>query len=184
MQVRTRSLAFGMVLGAAIVLLGCGESTDPASPRLLSGSASAAATKDYFEVPVSFEGPLNWVTCVDANDPPLAHVNGTLTFDVVTTPSGISSTRNLFAIDRDETWVIYNGKTYQLAPGRIGHDDIVHILEGPDGLHVETMVEPDFLASGDRGDRLRFNFTFVFVIDPNGNTRVLKSTGACPLIVS
>lgn len=183
MPVGTRSHGIGAVVAAMTLLLGCGDSNDPVSPGLVPVSASAAVTRSYFEIPISFEGPLNWVTCVDANDPPLAHVNGTLTFDVVTTPSGISSTRNLFAIDRDESWVIYNGKTYYLAPGRIGHDDIVHILEGPDGLYVQSTVEPDFLASGDPGDRLRFNFHFQIVVDPNGNTRVIKSTGSCPAVV-
>jgi hypothetical protein len=41
-------------------------------------------------------------------------------------------------------------------------------------------VEPDFLASGEPGQRLRLNFQWQIVIDPNGNTRVAKSTGTCP----
>ena len=181
MRVHRRFSGVVAITLAAMSLVACSADQDPIAPSALGQSAfTTGVTRDYFEVPISFEGPLDWVTCIDPNDPPLAHVNGTLTFDVVTTSSGITSTRSYFIIDRANTWVIYQGVTYYLAPGRIGKDDIAHILEGPGALYVEAGVEPDFLASGEPGQRLRLNFHWQIVIDPNGNARVVKSTGSCP----
>ncbi len=180
-----RLVGIGAVIATALSLAGCSDRSSPVSPSTpianhLSSSAQAAVSQQYFEIPVSFDGPLDAVACVDPQDPPFAHVNGTVQLYVLTSPSGVVSTRNYFNIDRANTWVIYKGVTYYIAQGRPGKDDISHILQNPNGLYVEAGVEPDFEASGQPGQRLQLNFHWQIVIDPNGNARVSKSTGTCP----
>jgi hypothetical protein len=173
------------ILSASVSIVACRDITtvtDPAA-RPSPGTTRAAATgvvRDNFDIPVSFEGPLDWVTCLDPNNLPLAHVNGVVHVSTRTTPSGTTATTTLFEIDRDNTWVLYNGLTYHVARGRPGKDDITHVITRPDGLYIETGVEPDFEVTDDPSQRLRLNFHWQIVITPNGETRVAKSTGACP----
>lgn len=172
------------VLGALSTLVACSDSstvTNPASgARPGAASRAAGLVRDAFDVPVSFEGPLDWVTCVDPNDPPLAHVNGVVHIYLQTTPGGVTTTTVLFDIDRDNTWVIYKGLTYHIARGRPGKDDITHTTTTPNGTYIETGLEPDFEVTEDPSQRLRLNFHYQIVIAKDGTVKVAKSTGTCP----
>ena len=107
-------------------------------------NSASGVVKNTFDIPVSFRGPSRWVTCLDPNNLPLAHVSGVVDVSTLATDSGVASTTSLFEIDRDNTWVLYNGLTYHIARGRPGKDDITHVITTPQGLYVETGVEPDF----------------------------------------
>ena len=181
-----RNAARAALLTTMVVIAACGDTqtvTSPATRHDIGRATPAtlgAAAKSTFDVPVSFEGPLDWVTCLDPNNLPLAHVNGVIHVSTLETPGGVATVTSLFEIDRANTWVLYNGLTYQIAPGRPGKDDITHVISGPGGLYIETGVEPDFQATDDPSQRLRLNFHWQIVITPDGTTRVSKSTGSCP----
>jgi hypothetical protein len=185
-MITKRTAARVTVLATTIAIAACSDSTltNPNTrPGLSRASFTTGAVKTAFDFPVSFEGPLNWVSCVDPNSPPLAHVNGVVHVSTLTTPSGVTTTTSLFEIDRDNTWVLYNGLTYHIARGRPGKDDITHVITTPQGLYVETSLEPDFEVTDNPSERLQLNFHLQIVVDPNGNTRVTKSTGSCPFIL-
>ena len=182
-MITKRNAARVTLLATTIAIAACGDTTlttPKTQPSLARVNSASGVVKDAFDIPVSFEGPIDWVTCVDPNDPPLAHVNGVVHVSTLTTPGGVTTATSLFEIDRDNTWVLYNGLTYHIARGRPGKDDITHVITTPEGLYVETSVEPDFEVADNPSQRLRLNFHYQIVIDPNGNARVTKSTGACP----
>ena len=118
---------------ALVNMAACIDNPSPTSPsgRGASGPASFAVARTSFDVPVAFDGYLDWLACVDPNDPPFAHVIGGSHFSIQTTPGGVTTTSSPFDIDRDQTWVIYKGVTYHIAPGRPGKDDIVHTTTTP-----------------------------------------------------
>ena len=182
-MITKRNAARITLLATTMAIAACGETTlttPKARSSLARANSASGVVKDAFDIPVSFEGPLDWVTCLDPNNLPLAHVNGVVHVATLTTGSGVTTTTSLFEIDRDNTWVLYNGLTYHIARGRPGKDDITHIITTPAGLYVETGVEPDFEVTDNPSERLRLSFHWQIVIDPNGTTRVSKSTGACP----
>lgn len=168
----------------SLVLAACGADsplTAPDSPPVPTPPAAVLAqgvTRGYLEIPVELD---IWVgddllPCVD--EPVRFVVSAVLTLDWLVTPSGITSTRGYFVIDRSVTYLVYKDVNYYIARGRPGHDDIVHIVEGPNGLYVEAGVEPNFSVS-ETGERLRLNLQWQIVIDANGTERVFKATGGC-----
>jgi hypothetical protein len=186
----TSRLSFGIASAlAALTLVACGDaarplaSTEAPPARGIGGSSAAAlasgASKEYFEVPVAFEGTLTDFACLDA--PILFHVRGVSKVSVISSPSGIISSRVFFEVDRPNTWVIYKGLTYRVAQGRqTGQDDVGHTLVGPGGLYIESGTEPDFEVA-ETGERLRLNFHWQIVIGRDGTVRVSQVTGNCPL---
>src|SRR5512133_2370499 len=105
-MITKRTAARVTVLATTIAIAACSDSTlttPNTRPGLSRASFTTGAVKTAFDFPVSFEGPLNWVSCLDPNSPPLAHVNGVVHVSTLTTPSGVTTTTSLFEIDRDNT---------------------------------------------------------------------------------
>lgn len=168
-------------IAVVLVLAACGDSARPLGPtpdarasRLQTSPGAlpalgGGATKTHVEFPVSSDqtGPapclenatVHWV------------LSGTFTFDWTNTPSDISSGRASIVYDRSASYVEYNGVTYHFAEGHPNQDLVLHLLNGPSGLFVETGVFLDFQSS-DTGDRLNLQAVFLLVIDPNGNVRL------------
>jgi hypothetical protein len=74
-----RNAARVTLLATTIAIAACGDTTlttPKAQPSLARVNSVSGVVKDAFDIPVSFEGPLDWVTCLDPNNLPLAHVNG------------------------------------------------------------------------------------------------------------
>jgi hypothetical protein len=164
---------------ASVSIAGCADSRSPVAPGGLtptSVSTTSGAMKSQIETPFIFDGFFE-LPCLD--EPMRAVVYGTIIDEWTTAPSGISSIRSYFDIDRSKTYTIYKGVTYYIAQGRPGHDDIYHTLYGPNGLYVSVTVEPDFQSSI-TGERLNLQFSLVTVIGPGGTVRVEKFTGQCP----
>ena len=159
------------------VLAACGDSSRPLGPtpdalqtsRGALAALGGGATKTHVEFPISSDqtGP---APCLE-NAPVHWVLSGTFTFDWTNTPSDISSGRASIVYDRSASYVEYNGVTYHFAEGHPNHDLVLHFVNGPEGLFVETGVFLDFQSS-DTGDRLNLQAVFVMVIDPNGNVRL------------
>jgi hypothetical protein len=175
----TRPFPFVLVILASVSIAGCADSRSPVAPGGLTPrlvSTTSGATKSHVETPFTFDGFLP-LPCLD--EPLRAVVYGTIIDEWTTAPSGISSVRSYFDIDRSKTYTIYKGVTYYIAQGRPGHDDISHTLYGPNGLYVSVTIEPDFQSSL-TGERLNLQLSLVTVIGPDGAVRVEKFTGQCP----
>lgn len=181
MRLTSRSLRAAVSAAGAIMIVACDNpqaplvEKAPSPPKTVSTSA---AVKDSYEITGSIDDYLNF-TCL--SEPARLVVSYRWTFDVTTTPSGVSSVRSTFIVDREQSYVVYGGLTYYVTQGRPGHDDIIHYLYGPGGLYIEAGTEPDF-EQAETGERLRLNFHWQIVIGQDGTARVIKVTGACPAI--
>jgi hypothetical protein len=170
---------------AGLALAACTADTHLTAPDTqTSASAQAPAlhakgvTRGHLDIPVELDMwvGLDVIPCVD--EPVRFVVSAVLTLDWLVTPSGVTNTRGYFVVDRSVSYLVYKGVNYYLAPGRVGHDGIIHIVEGSSGLYVEAGVEPNFSVS-ETGERLRLNLQWQIVFDANGTERVFKATGGC-----
>jgi hypothetical protein len=185
-SLQRRSVGIAALL-AVLTAGACSDASPPsgpasdlrASPGVQAARAAAQGTTHaYVESPFEFEGEVANFSCLD--EPAFFHVRGLFKVTTTTTSSGIVSILAFFAVDRPNTWIVYNGLTYTVAQGRqTGQDDIGHTLIGTGDLYIDAGVEPDFEVA-ETGERLRLNFTWHTVIDRNGTVRVSGFSGNCP----
>jgi len=168
------------VCALSAALVGCDAPAALAPTRSAAAAsvrdAADGATKQHDELTGFIDQEFTF-SCLDA--PIEFVVTYDWIFDWVNTPSGVSNVRSQFIVDRDVSYVVYKGETYYPSRGNIGHDDNIHYQYRPDGTYVEHGVEPDFERS-DTGDRLRLNFSWHTVIEPDGTVEKATVTGNCP----
>jgi hypothetical protein len=174
------TFAIVTALTGSILIAGCADTRSPVEPTPRTPRSAAKSgggvTSNHVEIPVTIDVYVS-LPCLE--EPIRLVVWATDITDWTTTPSGISSARNYFDVDRSKTYTVYKGVTYYVAQGRPGHDAIGHILEGPGGLYVTSFVEPNFESSA-TGERLNLQLVGVTVIGRDGTVRVDKFTGQCP----
>ena len=174
---RTVILFGACALSAALVGCDAPSTVLPTrSPTAAIRDESGGSTRQHVELTGSVDQDFNF-TCLDA--PIRFVVSYDWIFDWVNTPSGISNVRSQFIVDRSVSYVVYKGETFLPSRGNYGHDDNIHYQYRPDGTYIEHGVEPDFERS-DTGDRLRLNFVWHTVIEPDGTVQKATLQGNCP----
>ncbi|MFL5612469.1 MAG: hypothetical protein ACJ796_02275 [Gemmatimonadaceae bacterium] len=167
---------FCALLSGACLLQSMSCTDLPSATRTLRPNAasntSTPATRTHTEFTVHVNADI-YLTCINE----VTHWEGTghVTVDVVTTPTGITSTRIQGNSDESTFTVTRADGTryYMIGSGSTQRHD----FDGP--VSIVTIAEPKVFRSAS-GDILVTNYALVIVFDDQGAPVTVHAVGACP----